>query len=113
LLDPPFLPISAPSGSSTPSSRTNFLELGAGTGFLSCFLAQTGRRMIWATDIGDEDEGDLNEEEDPEKMGRLEEDGGRIQEDRVDGLRRGPLKSLKNNLRISKDTVTSSSQVRQ
>lgn len=97
---------------STPGARANFLELGAGTGFLSCFLAQTGRRTIWATDIGDEDEGDLNDEEESEENGRWEKDGGRIQEERGDGLRRGPLKSLKNNLRISKSIVTFSNRVR-
>ncbi|KAG7562399.1 hypothetical protein FFLO_02179 [Filobasidium floriforme] len=115
LLDPPFPPIGAPSGSSTPSSRptgrTNLLELGAGTGFLSCFLAQTGRRTIWATDIGDEDGGDLNNEEESEERGRLEKGGGRIQEDRVDGLRRGPLKSLKSNLRINRQRFHSESRV--
>lgn len=112
LLDPPFPPrASSPSSSSSSSSkpRTKFLELGAGTGFLSCFLAQTGGRTIWATDIGDEgDVDDDDDDYDDEKQGDDQEEKDDIMPDRSEGLRRGPLKSLKSNLKISKSVLSAS-----
>jgi hypothetical protein len=72
-------------------------------------MAQTGRRTIWATDIGDE--GDANEDQDAhvsDLMDDKEVQGGiEVREERSDGLRRGPLKSLKNNFGISKHPPSS------
>jgi len=103
LLDPPFPHPPPEPSSSSRGHRTNFLELGAGTGFLSCYLAQTAGRTIWATDIRDEGD-NCNDEEDEQADIEQVQDGVSTQE-RTEGLRRGPLRSLKSNLKTSKWTT--------
>lgn len=79
---------------------THFLELGSGTGFLACFLAQTGKdRTIWATDVGETDSVDddgLTEEDD--EAARDETDPTAKAKD---VLRKGPIWGLRGNVDIS------------
>jgi hypothetical protein len=90
--------------SSTPS---NFLELGSGTGFLACFLAQTGKdRTIWATDVGepvDEDEEDAPAQR--ERSMDEDERGVNSTMDAQEVLRKGPLWGLRGNIELSECTL--------